>query len=211
LLIWKRNAQQSWAEFTEKYGMPLISATTNKTSSADIKRIESMLNALGEAAQAVLPEGTSIDIKPFAGSDSYNVYDKQIARINEEISKPLVGGTMTTDNGSSRSQSEVHERNLDDKIALLDKRTIEFIVNNQLIPIMQVWGWNVNAETDKFRFKPSFEIDLTKHWEIVNGILTRFEITPEWEQWLSKTFNVPKIGKRIQETLPTNSISANFL
>lgn len=36
-LIWKRNAQQSWAEFSEKYGQPLITATTNKTSPGDIQ------------------------------------------------------------------------------------------------------------------------------------------------------------------------------
>ncbi|WP_407512888.1 phage portal protein family protein, partial [Elizabethkingia miricola] len=30
-LIWKRNVMQAWAEFCEKFGLPLITATTNTT------------------------------------------------------------------------------------------------------------------------------------------------------------------------------------
>ena len=203
-LIWKRNAQQSWAEFTERFGMPLISATTNKTSQADLAKIDAMLSALGEAATAVLPEGTTIKIDPFTGGDSYQVFDAQIKRINEEMAKPIIGGTMITDNGSSRSQSEVHERNLDDKIAETDRRMIQFVVNNQLIPIMQYWGWNINPETDKFLFDTSFELSLKEHWEIVNQVINRYDVDTEW---LSKTFNVPILGER-QE--PQNGVGNSF-
>jgi phage gp29-like protein len=192
-LIWKRNAQQSWAEFAEKYGMPLISATTNKTSQADLAKIENMLITLGEAARAVLPEGTTIDIKPFAGSDSYQVYDKQIERINSEIGKPITGGTMISDDGSSRSQSEVHERNLDDKIAMFDRRLIEFTVNGQLFSLLQAWGHNINPETDKFAFDNSFELSLKEHWEVINSALNVYEIPDEW---VSKTFNFPITKRR---------------
>ncbi|MBP1631205.1 MAG: hypothetical protein H6Q15_2098 [Bacteroidetes bacterium] len=193
LLIWKRNAQQSWAEFAEKFGMPLLTATTTSSSPTDIAKVRTMLNALGEAARAVLPEGTSIDIKPFAGSDSYQVYDKQIERINGELAKPITGGTMITDNGSSKSQSEVHEKNLDDKIAESDRRMIQFIVNEQLLPIMQYWGWDINPENDKFLFDTSFEVSLTDHWNIVNQILVKYDVPSEW---ISKTFNVPIAGEK---------------
>ena len=192
-LIWKRNAQQSWAEFTERFGMPLISATTNKTSKADIDKINSMLRTLGEAATAVLPEGTSIKIDPFTGGDSYKVYDAQIERINEEMSKPITGGTMITDDGSSRSQAQVHERNLDDKIAESDRRMVQFTVNNQLIPIMQYWGWDINPDTDEFQFDPSFELTLAQHWNIVNQALVYYDMD---EEWLAKTFSMKIIGRR---------------
>lgn len=192
-LIWKRNAQQSWAEFTERFGMPLISATTNKTSQADIDKINEMLRTLGEAATAVLPEGTSIKIDPFTGGDSYKVYDAQIERINEEMSKPITGGTMITDDGSSRSQAQVHERNLDDKIAESDRRMVQFTVNNQLIPIMQYWGWDINPDTDEFQFDPSFELTLAQHWNIVNQALVYYEMD---EEWLAKTFSMKITGKR---------------
>ena len=34
--------------------------------------------------------------------------------LDKQISKLVLGGTMISDNGSSRSQSEVHERTTDD-------------------------------------------------------------------------------------------------
>lgn len=194
-LIWKRNAQQSWAEFSEKYGQPLITATTNKTSKGDIDKIESLLSALGEAARAVLPEGTTIDIKPFAGADAFRVYDKQIERINTEIGKPLTGGTMVSDNGASRAQSEVHERNLDEKIAAADQRIVTFTVNGQLLRIMQAAGWDVNPETDEFVFDVSIKLDLKDYFEIIMKLLERGYPIPT--KWISKTFNIPITGEPV--------------
>ena len=193
-LIWKRNAQQSWAEFTERFGMPLITATTNQTTSADIRKLDDMLAELGESARAVLPEGTTINVTPFAGSDAFKVYDSQIDRINAEISKPITGGTMVTDDGSSRSQSEVHERNLDDKLSEADRRMIMFVVNGQLIPLLQRFKYPFNPDTDRFQFNQTFELDLTQHWNIVNQMIAQgYEVD---EKWLSQTFNVPITGRR---------------
>lgn len=203
-LIWKRNAQQSWADFSEKYGQPLITATTNKTSQGDIDKIESLLSALGEAAQAVLPEGTTIDIKPFAGADAYQVYDKQIERINTEIGKPLTGGTMISDNGASRSQSEVHERNLDDKIAASDQRIVAFTVNGQLLRIMQAAGWDVNPETDEFVFDTSIKLTLKDYFEIILKLLDKGYPIPT--KWISKTFNIPITGEPVV-TIPVTGTS----
>lgn len=191
-LIWKRNAQQSWAEFSEKFGMPLLTATTNKTNPADLAKADAMLAALGEAARAVLPVGTTIDVKPFAGADAYKVYDMQIERCNSEISKATVGGTMMTDNGSSKSQGEVHERNLDDKIAESDRKFIEFLVNDYLIPIMRVWGWSV-PEGSVFRYPDTFDLSLSDHWKIVSDAMNHYELDDEW---VSKTFNIPIKGKK---------------
>lgn len=193
-LIWKRNAQQSWAEFTERFGMPLVTATTTQTSPADIRQLDDILAALGESARAVLPEGTTINVTPFAGSDAYKVYDSQIDRINAEISKPITGGTMVTDDGSSRSQSEVHERNLDDKLSEADRRMISFVVNGQLIPLLNKFKYPFNPETDKFQFNQSFELSLTEHWNIVSQMITQgYEVD---EKWLAQTFNVPITGRR---------------
>ena len=193
-LIWKRNAQQSWAEFTERFGMPLITATTNQTTSADIRQLDDMLAELGESARAVLPEGTTINVTPFAGSDAFKVYDSQIDRINAEISKPITGGTMVTDDGSSRSQSEVHERNLDDKLSEADRRMITFVVNGQLIPLLQRFKYPFNPDTDRFQFNQTFELDLTQHWNIVNQMIAQgYEVD---EKWLAQTFNVPITGRR---------------
>ncbi|MCT4613599.1 MAG: DUF935 family protein [Marinifilaceae bacterium] len=199
-LIWKRNAQQSWAEFSERFGMPLITATTTQRDAKELDKIEEMLSQLGEAAQAVFPEGTNIDIKNDGSKDAYQVYDKQIDRTNSEISKPIVGGTMVSDNGSSKSQSEVHERTLDNKISESDRVFIEFLVNDKLIPIMNKFGFNF-SENEKWSFDRSQAIPIKDHWAIVKEALREFDID---EKWISKTFNIPILGKKKKED------SANF-
>lgn len=205
-LIWKRNAQQSWAEFSERYGMPLISATTNKTDDANVAKVQKMLQALGEAATAVLPEGTSLNIQPFTGGDSFQVYKAQIDALDNEISKAIVGGTMVTDNGSSRSQSEVHERNLDEKLAQADSRLVEFVVNDQLFPILDYWGYGISPKTDYFEFDRGSELTLKEHWDIVNAALQHYEIDQEW---VSKTFDIPITGVK-ENPFQTDNLSKNF-
>lgn len=114
--------------------------------------------------------------------------------ISLALSGPITGGTMVTDDGSSRSQSEVHERNLDDKLSEADRRMVAFVVNNQLMPMLAHWHHPVNPATDYFQFDSSFELDLTQHWSIVNQMISQgYEVD---EKWLAQTFNVPITGRR---------------
>lgn len=172
-----------------------------------------MLQALGEAAQAVLPEGTTIDVKESSTGDAYLVFDKQIERANTELSKAVLGGTMLTDNGSSRSQSEVHERNLDDKLSEDDRRIITFTTNDQLIPMLSLWGHDINPDTDEFMFDPGDEMDLKEFWDIIVQALGMYEIP---DDWVSKKFGFPITGRKVlQQTIPTavsgnKGFSANF-
>jgi len=60
-----------------------------------------MMERMGQAGYAVLPTGTEIQIVESAKSDAYNVYDKRVDRANSEISKLIIGQTMTIEDGSS--------------------------------------------------------------------------------------------------------------
>lgn len=192
-MIWKRNVMQSWAEFCEKFGIPLVTATTLRNDEKVIDHVEEMLQQLGEAAYAVFPEGTQIDFKDAEKRDTYEVFNQKKKANNEEISKALIGGTMVSDDGSSRSQSEVHERNLEERIAPMDRREISFFVNDTLLPLLAEHGIGF-TDDDKFVFELNQEIEVKEHWEIVKGMMDEgYEIE---DSWLSKTFNVPITGKK---------------
>jgi phage gp29-like protein len=209
-LIWKRNAQQVWADFSERFGIPMVTAETMETDSKKLDKIEDMLSKLGQAAQAVLPEGTKITIHDSSTKgDPHNVFNEQIKTTNGEISKRIVGGTMISDDGSSRSQSEVHERTLDFKIAESDRRLIEFTVNNKLIPILNTWGFKF-ADGDKFVFDRTESLTLMEQWEIVSGVLSQYDVD---EEWIARNFNIPILAKKQQPTTKTTQaggLSANF-
>ena len=179
----------------------MITATTRHEDKKQLDRLEKMLTELGEAAQAVLPEGTTIDIKETTDKGNYEVFDKQIERTNSEISKQILGGTMVSDAGSSRSQSEVHERTLDDKIAKSDRVKVEFTVNNQLLKILATWGFPF-TENDLFAYETNKKMELKELWQIVKELLSTHDIPVEW---ISKTFNIPidAVKKKEQEGVRT--------
>ena len=106
--ISKKNMTSYWDVFGEIFGMPMRVGTTTSQNPADRKQIEVMLEEMGAAGWALFPEGTTIEIKESSRGDAYNVYDRRIDRANSEMSKGVVGQTMTIDDGSSKSQSETH-------------------------------------------------------------------------------------------------------
>lgn len=193
-LIWRRNVAQSWAEFCEKFGLPLITATTNTTDDKVVDRVHNMLLQLGEASVGTFPPGTEVKFQEANRTDAYNVYMQFLQTNTDDISKQIVGSTMLSDQGTNRSQTEVHERGLDNKIAQADKRMIQFIVNDQLIPLLRMQGYKI-GDNDFFEFKTAEqEMDLPELWSITNGLLmSGYEVQQEW---ISKTFNIPIEGKR---------------
>lgn len=193
-LIWKRNVMQSWAEFCEKFGLPLITATTNTTDSTVIDNVHEMLLSLGEASVGTFPPGTDIKFQEANRTDAFQVYSQFMQANANDISKMIVGSTMLSDQGTNRSQTEVHERSLDNRISQADKRMIQFIVNDQLFPLLRLQGYNI-PEDEIFEFKTAEqEIDLTALWSITNGLITNgFEVE---QDWISKTFNIPLGAKK---------------
>ncbi|HRO76512.1 MAG TPA: DUF935 family protein, partial [Crocinitomicaceae bacterium] len=197
-LIWKRNVLQSWAEFCERFGIPMLTATTIRSTPEAINEIEEMLHQLGEAAVGVFPEGTNIDFKEANRTDAYQTFDKMIDRCNSEISKLLVAGVMLSDNGSSRSQSEVHERNLDDRISATDRRNISFFINDVVIPVLTWHGFPFKP-THRFTFDTTQELKLMEHWQIVSQLMNVADVDMEW---VSRTFNVPLAEKKKTDLKP---------
>jgi SPP1 gp7 family putative phage head morphogenesis protein len=193
-LIWRRNVMQAWAEFCEKFGLPLITATTNTTDSTVIDNVHEMLLSLGEASVGTFPPGTEIKFQEANRTDAYNVYKQFMQTNTDDISKMIVGSTMLSDQGSNRSQTEVHERSLDNKIAQADKRMIQFMVNDQLFPLLRLQGYNI-SEDDVFEFKTAEqEIDLVQLWSIVQGLIgAGYDVE---QDWISKTFNIPLGAKK---------------
>jgi phage gp29-like protein len=202
-LIWKKTSRQCWSEFQQKFGIPLITATTNTRDKKELDRIEAMLKALGRAAQAIFPAGTTLDVKNEAGKgDPYNVFLKQMEYCDAQISKRILGGTMVSDNGSSKSQAEVHQDTLNYIIAERDKKKIEFCINNQVLPILRAAGMPF-TETEEFVFDRSEDLTLKDHWDIIAKALELgYDIKDEW---VSETFNFPISGR----TKPAAPVASN--
>lgn len=207
-VIWKRNLMQANAEFSERFGMPLITATTS--NKADVPKIEKGLKNLGEAGSGVLPNGTDIKVHALANAGNpEKVYMEPAKFHDNQVSKRILGSTTMVDEGANRSQTEVHEKTLDDKISLSDKRMIMFAVVDQLFPIMKNFGLPFDRENMAFQFDETEDMSLSEQWKITAGALEHYELD---EQEIGKTFNLPIKAKKEKASFnqATASFSANF-
>ena len=186
----KKNVSSFWDMFSEIFGIPF---RVGKTTSRDPKeqiRVEKMLGNMGAAGWALFPEGTEIEIKESTRGDAYNVFDKRIDRANSELSKGVLTETMTTENGSSLSQSEVHLEVLKNLINK-DADNLRDTVNFQLIPKMIKHGFPLRG----YRFDWYEGIDFTPEEQVAyeRMLLENYEVEP---QYFIDKYNVPIIGKK---------------
>lgn len=111
-VFFKRNDIKFWLIFLEKFGMPTAKATVPAGQMDDpttIDRAKAVLQQIATDAGVVVPDNVVIELIEAARSGNVD-YGGLHDAMNAAISKIVVGQTMTTDNGSSRAQAQVHEK-----------------------------------------------------------------------------------------------------
>ncbi len=186
----KKNMLAYWDVFGEIFGMPIRIAKTNAQTGTERSRIESMLENMGAAAWGLFPDGTDIDIKESSRGDAFNVYDKRVERANSEMSKGILNQTMTIDNGSSLSQSEVHLE-IFENVCRADDTMIKNIVNDKLIPLMIEHGFPLKGLNFDWDEAASFSPSERREMERV--ILQYYDVDP---QYFTDRYKIPITAKR---------------
>lgn len=186
----KKNMLSFWDQFGEIFGMPIRIAKTTSHDSRDRTQIEKMLASMGAAAWGLFPEGTEIDIKETTRGDAYNVYDKRVDRANSEMSKGILNQTMTIDNGSSLSQSEVHLEVLEN-VTEADADLAKDITNDQLIPRMIKHGFPLKGL--HFEYDESINYSPEEQNNIEKMLLDNFDIDPKY---FENKYGVKILGKK---------------
>lgn len=186
-VIWKKNVLGAWSEAAEIFGMPIRVGKTDINNPTAYENMKDMMINMGSAAWAVMDNDDDIDLKEGTKADAHNIYDRLIERVNSELSKGFLGQTMTTDEGSSRSQGEVHERQLDDYISAC-KMMVADVVNDQLIPLMARLG--MIPATTVYRQDNEEKIDIKTRFDMVDKISkwTGAEVPLDY---ITETFGIP--------------------
>jgi phage gp29-like protein len=111
-VFFKRNDIKFWLIFLEKFGMPTAVAKLPAGQMADpqqVQKAKDMLRQIATDAGVVVPDTVVVELLEAARTGAAD-YRALHDAMDAAISKIVVGQTMTTDNGSSRAQGEVHER-----------------------------------------------------------------------------------------------------
>lgn len=142
MTIFKRHSWANWDEFEQIFGVPIRIAKTMINTQKHKDDLQEWLEAMGTGAYAIFDKRVDLEIKESKQTDAYEVFDKKIDRVNKEISKSVVGQTMTKDDGSSRSQGEVHQEILQEIIDA-DIADVEEWVTDHFFDVMRAWGYDI--------------------------------------------------------------------
>ena len=132
----------AWTAFIDRYGLPIrVGKYGRNASDKDITTLKSAIAHLGEDVGAVIPDSMLIDIIESKTSGKIELYKEMANWVDKQVSKLVLGQTMTADDGSSRSQAEVHDDVRQD-ILEADARQLEKTLNRDLIrPYIDLnWG-----------------------------------------------------------------------
>lgn len=133
-----------WSKRSEKYGMPFLIVKTSTMKEAELRAKAQMAANFGANAWAILDDQDQIELKESTNQAPHVIYQQMKKECDDDITMIVLGQTMTTEDGSSLSQAEVHERVMN-AITLADMRWLEFTLNEKLIPWMERQGLPVGG------------------------------------------------------------------
>ena len=191
----KKNNKIVASEYSERFGLPFTVVKTQTRDNSDLDRIEGAIQNLGHGGYGIFHEGEEVNIEGIKGGATQTPFDTQIARCNSELSKGIVGVTMTADNGSSHSQSSTHLEIHDDVIEAY-KRKVTVAIMNGLVPKLIMRG----VDFTRRRFEYVEQKDLGELFDRTIALLGTGEYDLD-TKFVNDTFGVP-VTKRAQPEPP---------
>jgi phage gp29-like protein len=140
LSIYKRLLRNNWATYAELAGNNF--QAVKYRGNVDPKKRAELQAALqlaktGRAFQ--IPEGIDMEVTNLSSSSQNALFENYAEYIDKSQAKLVLGQTMTTEQGSSRSQAEVHERTQAEIFASDDRYILNFL-NYEFYDFHKLYG-----------------------------------------------------------------------
>ncbi len=187
-VIYKRGGFGDWAQFSELFGMPFRIGRYESYDEETRFKLEKALQESGSAAWAVIPKESDIEFISNNTNANGAVYKDLIQSCNNELSKLILGNTLTTehqDNGA-RALGQVH-LDAENQIHQADKKFVLNILNSKFKALLELHGYKtgngefVFAETEKIDLKERLSMDMQLS-----------QIVPIDDDYWYETYHLPK-------------------
>lgn len=147
----KTYALTDWMAFCEVFGMPIrVGKYGNGASDTDKTILKRAVANIGTDAAAIIPESMQLEfIQAATSTGGESLFENLANWLDKQISKAVLGQTMTADDGSSNAQSQVHnEVRLD--LLKADAKQLAATINQQLIKPYIDFNYGVQEVYPKF-------------------------------------------------------------
>lgn len=214
-VIYKRNTTGDWSQFSEIFGMPIQEYIYDSDDEESRQRAMEDAANTGSLAQFFHAKDTEFKLTEAGNkTGSADVYERLCERCNNEISKLVLGNTLTTESSEKGTQAlgTVHKK-VEDKVAQADKNYVLNVLNYDMSDIFARMG--INTAGGVFCFPEKKEIDSTTKLNIITTLKSNFNL-PVSDDYLYEEFGVEKpdnyeqIKKEGEEQLPHNNIPIQF-
>ena len=146
--------------FSEQYGMPIrVGKYGTNPTPEDRAALDAAITNIGTDAGASIPDSMKIEfVERKGGGSGEDLYLGTAAYWNGELSKLVLGQTMTTEDGSSLGQAAVHERK-EMAIIKADARAVcATIVRDVITPFVRLnFGPDVEIPTLAYKIRTPSE------------------------------------------------------
>ena len=182
LVIYKRGGFGDWAQFVELFGMPLRIGKYSAMDEASRRELIRAFETAGSAPYLVIPKETEATQEANAASGNGLLYKEFRQACTEEILITILGQTMTTVDGSSLAQGQVHMA-VQEKKHRADRRFVERMLNRYFVPMLIRRGYPITG--GKFRY-----MDAKRELEVPE-IVQLSDILPIPQSYLHEKYNIP--------------------
>lgn len=151
----RKGGLKFWSLMAEKYGMPtLIGIAREGASQEEIDEFADKLSCAVQDAVMVITEGNKVEIKEASATGTgAPIYERLIKLVDGDISKAILGQTLTTDSGNGsgsyalgKVHSGVRQDIVDSDTKLVEKGANQLIrwinelnYNSPEVPVFSMW------------------------------------------------------------------------
>lgn len=164
--IYKRAAMNNWANYVRLAGNNFERVIYRGGALDPAKRNEALKALQSRQARAMdFPADIEYKVENLSSTQQNALFKEHVEYLDTLMTRLILGQTMTTQDGSSRSQAEVHERT-QETILDADAKFVLDVLNFDVYEQMQVlyklptggrWQWVENAGTKQLQ---QIELDL---------------------------------------------------
>lgn len=211
MYLFKNYDIKDWVAFAEVFGMPLrLGKYDSMATPEDKESLIQAVRSLGSDAAGVISKSTEIEFVEAVKNSGRDVYDLLANFCNTEMSKAVLGQTLTTQQGNSGSYSlgQVHNEVRGD-LRKADCEMVSKSIRRDLIrPLVGYnFGWEAPLPWFKFHYEEPADLgaEATKIKTLVEAGVKTIPVN-----WVHEKFNIPK-PKDGEETIRIGGNGLNGL
>lgn len=155
MYLFKNYDIKDWVAFAEVYGMPLrVGKYEPGASKEDKQALIAAIRGLASDAAAIISKATEIEFVESQKQGSINVYESLANFCDTQMSKAILGQTLTSDSGDGRGSYALGKVHADVRKDLVeaDAKALAKTIRAHLIRPMVGFNFGWDAPMPKFRF-----------------------------------------------------------